>query len=446
MEKETGKLDFEERYACSSAAGGLKIVSVGLVPELTAEAAKMASLGAGGKVLGSFAFELTDSDAKQIAELKPEIILLVGGTDGGNSECILHNSKVIADIEGDFAVIIAGNRNTTDECVNNISGKHKTYTCENVMPKFNQLNILPTQKLIRDIFLERIITAKGLTKATSLVSGIVNPTPAAVMRGIQLLAEGTKDEAGIGELIAVDVGGATTDVYTICHGTPTRGNTVFKGLPEPYAKRTVEGDIGMRYSIQGIVEAAGIDRVCEISGLSGDEVREMVDHLSKHTDEVPSDEKWEALDFALASMAIDTAVDRHSGKVEEVFTVMGSTFMQTGKDLSNVNKIVVTGGSLIHTKRTDEIAANALFTLNSPQSLRPIKADVLVDREYIIAAMGLLSEHYPEVALHIMKDKLEDMGEVESADAIAMQGGGIASNEAPSGGFKPITDANCHGF
>lgn len=145
-------------------------------------------------------------------------------------------------------------------------------------------------------------------------------------------------------------------------------------------------------------------------------------------------------------MAIDTAVDRHSGKVEEVFTVMGSTYMQTGKDLTNVNKIVVTGGSLIHTKRTDEIAANALFTMNSPQSLRPVKADVLVDREYIIASMGLLSEHYPEVALHIMKDKLEDMGTVESADAVAMQSGGIADSEAPSEGFKPMTEANCHGF
>ena len=145
-------------------------------------------------------------------------------------------------------------------------------------------------------------------------------------------------------------------------------------------------------------------------------------------------------------MAIDTAVDRHSGKVEEVFTVMGSTFMQTGKDLSNVKKIVVTGGSLIHTKRTDEIAANALFTMQSPQSLRPVHANVLVDREYIIASMGLLSEHYEEVALHIMKEKLQDMGEVESADAKALSGGGIASGEDMSGGFKPMTESACHGF
>lgn len=146
-------------------------------------------------------------------------------------------------------------------------------------------------------------------------------------------------------------------------------------------------------------------------------------------------------------MAIDTAVDRHSGRVEEVFTVMGSTFMQTGKDLSNVKRIVVTGGSLIHTKRTDEIAANSLFTFNSPQSLRPLRANVLVDREYIIASMGLLSEHYPKCALHIMKEKLEDMGEVESTDAKTLQGGGIADNEEiGTGGFKPMPDSSCHGF
>ena len=83
------------------------------------------------------------------------------------------------------------------------------------------------------------------------------PTPAAVMRAMELLSQGTEGESGLGELVAVDVGGATTDVYSICDGLPTTADTVFKGLPEPFAKRTVEGDIGMRYSIRGIVEAAG---------------------------------------------------------------------------------------------------------------------------------------------------------------------------------------------
>ena len=397
----------------------------------------MASLGAGGKVLKSFAFELNSDDAQAIKDLQPEIVLLVGGTDGGNTECVLHNAEVISKIDGQFAVIIAGNRNVSKECEDIISPTHKVYRCENVLPKFDKLNIEPVQEQIRNIFLERIITAKGITKATSLVSGIVNPTPAAVLRGIKLLADGTKDEPGIGELIAVDVGGATTDVYTVCSGRPTKGNTIYKGIPEPYAKRTVEGDIGMRYSIHGIVDAAGIDRISEISGLRIPQVEEMVDHLSANTEEVPNDENAENLDFALASMAIDTAVDRHAGNIEEVFTAVGSTYMQTGKDLSNVSKIIVTGGSLIHTKRTDEIAANALFTLNSPNSLRPMKADVFVDRKYIIASMGLLSEHYPEVALKILKDNLENLGTVKTKAQIS---------EANDEDFAPMTDSGCHGF
>ena len=92
-----------------------------------------------------------------------------------------------------------------------------------------------------------------MSKAAELISGILMPTPAAMMAAMQLLAEGTKTESGIGELVAVDLGGATTDVYSIADGMPTQSNTIVKGLMEPYAKRTVEGDIGMRYSISGIV-------------------------------------------------------------------------------------------------------------------------------------------------------------------------------------------------
>lgn len=438
LEEKTGKLEFAERYACSSAAGGLKMISVGLVPELTAEAAKMASLGAGAKVLRTYSFHLTEDDAFEIEDLRPDIILLVGGTDGGNSENIIYNAGVIAKIPGTFPVIVAGNRVAKRECERILSeSTHPVHLCDNVMPKFDQLNIEPTQKKIRDIFLGNIVTAKGLTKATSLVQGIVNPTPASVMKAIRLLAEGTDEESGIGELVAVDVGGATTDVYTICDGRPTRANTVFKGIPEPYAKRTVEGDIGMRYSIHGIVEAAGIGKIAELSGLKPGKCEEMVDYLSEHTDEVPKDEAFEKLDFALAGMAIDTAVDRHAGKVKEVYTAMGLTFMQTGKDLSGIKRIIVTGGSLIHTKRTDEIASHALLSKDSPMSLRPQSAEVLVDRRYILAAMGLLSEHYPLTALHIMKQNLESLGEV-TAD--------VLPSELTNSTFTEMTGPTCHGF
>ena len=407
LEQKTGKLSFDACYACSSAAGGLRMVTSGLVPELTGEAARLASLGAGAKVVGIYAFELTEEDLREIQESNPDIFLLVGGTDGGNSECILHNAKMLAAMKPQFPVIIAGNRSAAAECRRILDGC-EVYVCPNVMPKFGVLQIEPTQKKIREIFLDRIIQAKGLSRAAELLSDIMMPTPSAVLQAMELLAKGCENEIGIGDLVAVDVGGATTDVYSIADGMPEHMNTVYKGLPEPYAKRTVEGDIGMRYSIQGIMDAAGEEKLCMLSGLSGERISELINDLREHTDKVPfGDGELENLDFALASCAIEEAVTRHAGTITETFTMMGQTFVQEGKNLTHVKQIVVTGGSLIHTKRTAEIASHALYSPMRPASLRPKNADVWVDRTYILAAMGLLSSYYPRAALRIMKKELE---------------------------------------
>lgn len=410
LEAKTGPLDYAQRYACSSAAGGLRMVTSGLVPELTAQAAKLASLGAGAKVVGVYSFELTEDDVADILAAKPDIFLLVGGTDGGNSACILHNAQMLAQSACPFPIVIAGNRSAGRQCMRILEGK-ETYLCENVMPKFGVLNIEPTQKQIRELFLQRIVKAKGLSKAAALISGILMPTPSAVMKAMQLLADGWQEELGIGELVAVDVGGATTDVYSAASGAPTRGNTVCKGLPEPYLKRTVEGDIGMRYSVMGIVEAAGLERVAELAQMPANRAQELVQYLASHTDVVPDGAELERLDFALASLAIETAMTRHAGKVEETYTMMGLTYLQTGKDLTQVKQMIVTGGSLIHTKKTAQIAAHGFYNSLNPMSLKPKDAAIWVDRSYILAAMGLLSEHYPKTALRIMKKELQQDGD-----------------------------------
>ena len=401
----TGPISFSQRYACSSAAGGLKMITSGLVPELTAEAARLASLGAGAKILKVYSYELNNSDIRDIQSLSPDIILLVGGTDGGNSSCILNNSKKLSSIEPICPVVIAGNRNCVDECEELLS-HWDVHACENVMPRFGQLNIAPTQAEIRKIFLDRIISAKGLSRAGELISGIIMPTPSAVLEAMKLLSKGTPSQNGLGELIAVDLGGATTDVYSMASGEPTKMNTILKGIPEPYEKRTVEGDIGMRYSVNGIVEAGGIQRISELSGLDPESVSRMVAQLSSHTDMLPDSPEWENLDFALASIAVETAVKRHAGTIEEVYTPMGLAYMQSGKDLSTVKHIIVTGGAIIHTRRTGEIAMHALSSPSDPSSLRPQSADIYVDRKYILAAMGLLSQYYPDAALTIMKNTL----------------------------------------
>lgn len=411
LEEKIGSVSFDARYACSSAAGGLKMISCGLVPELTAEAARMASLGAGAKVMKTYSYQLTEEDAEEISQLKPDIFLLTGGTDGGNKDNIIDNAKVLASIAEDFPIVIAGNRSAAGECrrILEAAGK-QAVVCENVMPKFNELNIGPAQKEIRRIFLDRIIKAKGLSEASQLISGIMMPTPAAVLAAMELLAKGTEQEKGLGDLVAVDVGGATTDVYSMSTGEPTRVNTVLKGLPEPYAKRTVEGDIGMRYSAKGIAEAAGIPALAKKAGLSEEKTDELLRMISQKTDILPNNEELAALDYALASFAVKIGMTRHAGHIEKVYTPMGETYLQEGKDLSQVSKIVVTGGSLIHARRPQEIAENALFDISEPSSLKPLKAEILLDKEYILSAMGLLSQHEPNAAIKIMKKELLSYG------------------------------------
>ena len=417
LHAKTGPLAYEARYACSSAAGGLRMITSGLVPELTAEAARQASLGAGAKVLKVYSFQLTEDDLEEIRTISPDIFLLVGGTDGGNTECILHNARMLASIPFTFPVIIAGNRTAARECERILAG-HEVHVVENVMPKFGVLNTEPARLKIREIFLNKIIHAKGLSKATELLSGILMPTPSAVMKAMRLLAQGCENEQGIGDLIAVDVGGATTDIYSMADGMPQDQATVYKGLPEPYDKRTVEGDIGMRYSVRGIVDAAGLARICQLSGLSLERVEELLDQLNEHKDLIPEPgSDLEKLDYALASMAIETAVSRHAGTMEETYTLMGLTYVQSGKDLRRVKQIVVTGGSLIRTARTGEIASHALASPAAPMSLRPLKAEIRVDRKYILAAMGLLSEYYPQTALRIMKKELEHDGYSEQKNS-----------------------------
>ena len=393
LKKQTGISEYNKRFACSSAAGGLRMVVCGLVPELTAKAASLASMGAGAKVVGKYSYELTEEDLEDITEKAPDILLLTGGTDGGNKKNILHNAEMLANAPGEYPIIVAGNRNSGRE-VEKILAHRRVHLCENVMPKIDALNIEPAKEKIREIFLERIVHAKGLS------GSVLMPTPAAVLSATELLATKT------GDLIAIDVGGATTDIYSITDGTSKAANIIYKGLPEPFAKRTVEGDIGMRYSARGIIDAAGISRIAKLAEISEEKVSEHVSRLVKYTEKLPETKEEEKLDFALAAMAIETAMKRHAGSLEEVYTTSGRALIQTGKDLTDVKTIVMTGGVLLNTDRHNELAAHALYNDGEPQSLRPKKVKELVDKHYILAAMGLLSTHSKTAALEIMRSNI----------------------------------------
>ncbi len=398
----TGPLDFQARLACSSAAGGLRMVACGLVPALTAKAAKLAAFGAGAKVMKTYSFELTEEDAAEIESISPDILLLVGGTDGGNSEVVRHNARVIAAVGGDFPVVYAGNRAAASACVKTLAaGAHRPYTASNVMPALGRLDVAPAQQIIREIFLERIVRGRGLSEQSELLDGILMPTPSAVLEALTLLADGLPGRPGLGELVAADLGGATTDIYSIARGDPADPATGLHGLREPRVKRTVEGDIGMRYSAQGVLAAMGMEALCELSGLDAASCKNLLDRIREDPSVLPATGEEEALDRALAVLAVRCGLVRHAGTLEEVYSPSGLLLRQTGKDLTRVRCMVLTGGALIHAKDPAGIAEESV-RISDSSSLIPRKFEVLTDDRYILSAMGLLSGYDREAAFDIM--------------------------------------------
>ena len=255
---------YDELLVCSSAAGGLKMVALGLVPDLTVKAARTAASNAGAKVMKTYAYEISGGEQEEIYQINPDLVLLCGGTDGGNKEVILANAHRLCAIDRPFTTIIAGNKSASDELKAIFEQAGKSYVLtENVMPEFNKLNIEPARDAIRNLFISRIVDAKGLNKIQSMTPHKIIPTPLAVLQACELYSKGTANKAGHGDMLAVDIGGATTDVYSMASGEPSVDSTLVKGLPEPWSKRTVEGDLGMRYSLPHVyeqIEEAGIPK------------------------------------------------------------------------------------------------------------------------------------------------------------------------------------------
>jgi uncharacterized protein (TIGR01319 family) len=411
LERRIGVLPpFAFRLACSSAAGGLRMVTVGLVRELTAEAARQAALGAGARLVGTFAYRLTASDVNRIEELAPDILLLAGGTDGGNSEVILHNADALGRSRLACPIVLAGNRSAVDRCRERLAGGALIVT-ENVMPEFNVLNIEPARMAIRAVFIDRIVHAKGIDRAQAMFDRVLMPTPAAVMEGARLLADGCAGLAGLGALLVVDPGGATTDVHSVASGEPTQAGVIPQGLPEPRVKRTVEGDLGMRHNIAAIDEAAGPGAIAADSGLDATRVRDLIGELAQDVGRVPHGAEEEALDRALARAAVRLAVKRHAGTVETVFTVSGPAIVQHGKDLRDVGVVIGTGGALVHSPDPAAILETALADPGDPFSLRPRAPRLLLDREYILYACGLLGQVEPQQALALGLAHLRPLNE-----------------------------------
>jgi len=392
----------KQALACSSAGGGLRMVCVGFVSELTSEAANRAALGAGAKVVGRFSYELDENEVKEIEAISPDIVLLTGGTNGGDRKVITHNARMLSGTGSAITnIIVAGNKAAYDDIKAIFAGSDKRVTCtSNVMPEIAKLDLAPCNREIREIFMKNIIEAKGIAKAKAIIKDVIMPTPSAVLEAARLIAGGFGDAAGLGELIVIDVGGATTDVHSIARGIPGRNDVVMGGLPEPYEKRTVEGDLGLRYNIDSLTELVkGRDTPPGFDAI----VR------SFHRGKLPETAEEIACHRLLSSLTVEVAMNRHAGTIEAVYGPAGQMLIQRGKDLTSVKCVIGTGGPLVFSRNPREILEGALFQEAAPAILKPKNPRFYIDDSYILYAVGLLSQTEPARALNLAMKNLKEV-------------------------------------
>jgi uncharacterized protein (TIGR01319 family) len=360
--KDAGPVD--EVRCCSSAGGGLRLAVVGYEALVSAEAAHRVALSAGARVVHVAAGRL---DAAGLAALKadrPDVLLLVGGTDGGDAEVLLHNAARLAHSGPRVPVVVAGNADARDEVVALLHNRSVTAT-GNVLPRIGTLDPRPARKAIRDVFLRHVIGGKRLSKGPRFGRLVRAATPDAVLTGVEVLADHHD-----GDLLVVDVGGATTDVYSAL--TPDESAAVAGTL---WRSRTVEGDLGVRWSAPGVVAAARAEKLPLDEDRAADLARGGYDG---------------SLDYA--AVAATVAVRRHA---------------RSPRDLRDVRLVVASGGVFRHAPR--KRAAGALEATVHDHTggwALPRAPMITVDADYVLAPAGLLAGDHPDVAVALLRAHL----------------------------------------
>ncbi|MDP4159294.1 MAG: glutamate mutase L [Bacillota bacterium] len=407
----SGPISAQITLATSSAAGGLRMVAMGYMPRVTAKAAKEVAMSAGARVLEIISYETPiDFRLQVLKEIKPDIILLAGGTDGGDQESLFENAKVIVQAKSSGVVIIAGNNEAQAEVQKILeSGGIRTLRVPNVMPTIHELKVKPAREAIHQEFIRQITRAKGLGALLEMVSNRkVIPTPGAVLMGTELLAMGTPEQDGLGGLLVIDIGGATTDVHSVLPDLEKLSNEE-KGLvisnEKQVSYRTVEGNLGLRVSATGIVETAGASGVLAKVGLEGEELnKELINYvhfLEREPEHLSADDQEKMFDKALAITAIELALKRHAGYLAQGFDpVMGIIpGSPVGRDLRKVERVMIVGGIFAHSseEQSREIVKKALA--NPGISLLPHDPEIIIDRNYLLYTVGAIAQDHANDAL-----------------------------------------------
>lgn len=399
-------IEYDDMIATSSAAGGLKMTVHGLVYDMTAKAAKEAALGAGGILHFITAGNLRRTDLQKIKEINPNLILIAGGVDFGERDTAIFNAEKIRSLGLKVPVIYAGNVENQEEMklIFDEESGQRLYNVENVYPRIDDLNVEPCRKVIQDAFEDHIIHAPGMEKVREMVSGPIMPTPGAVMQCTKLLNE------YIGNCIVLDVGGATTDLHSVTEDSDQIARLLIN--PEPKAKRTVEGDLGVYVNRDKVIESMGEDVLRQKLGdIDLDET------LKKYV-AIPKTEEEIKLVELLTEEAVLKAVERHAGTIRYIYGPSGRSTVAEGKDLTQVQYIIGTGGALTRLPHRVEIMKKILSHNESGMMLLPGEhAQILVDNDYIMASLGALSLKYKEAAAKLLEKSLNiNFPEVKPGD------------------------------
>jgi uncharacterized protein (TIGR01319 family) len=368
--------------AASSAAGGLRMTVHGLTRDMTLRAAREASLGAGAIVTFTTAGKIYPDAMEEVRRLKPNIILLAGGVDFGDREIVMANAHSLASLKLDIPLVYAGNKTVRSEIRRLFeSAGMPVFIVDNVYPRIDELNIDPVRKVIQNVFARHIVTAPGMENVRAVVRDDILPTPGAVMRSTEILAE------VMGDVMVVDVGGATTDVHSVTKGSPELSKMMI--APEPRSKRTVEGDLGVYINASRIVEAAG----SELGQV--DDVRPIPETVRERENSA-----------RLVRWAVDISIWRHAGQLRVAYGAFGRNELVEGRDLSAVKHVIGTGGALTRLGKGMEILHNIKPDPRKTKLLPPRDAAVYLDRNNIMAAVGVLSQRYPQEAVKLLLESI----------------------------------------
>lgn len=402
-----GAAEIDGLALCSSAAGGLRIVVLGFEHTLTVEAGLRTSATAGGRVVGVYGrHDFHPDKPPDVLTLAPDVALLTGGTDGGDEESILRAGEALRSAAPALPIVVAGNQATYPKLRHILGNNRPVHYVDNVMPRIGELSSAAAQSAIRRIFIEHVIGRGRFASGSAIADRVRMPTPAAVLSAAELVAGLGSEDPILARPVIVDVGGATTDVYSVIPSQSERGY-VQRSVPDQVVTRTVEGDLGLREGATALLQVA--KREAHIDAAEAEALAASVWRRCRDRGFLPDTEEEAAVDERLATIATALALRRHAGVLRAAVSPGGVSLEKTGRDLRAASCLVLTGGIYQHTQRPEELARSAI-TMARAHGALVHDVPILRDRGYLLWAAGLLGTCEPERARSMVKATLESVG------------------------------------